>query len=165
MPHKREGSKPALVRHLFSLREDSAGSDGGGWLAWDLFPAINGFSRIRWYVKSLFRHFLPARESLSQPWWSEKTCFGTFFHRPEVYVKYDGLKKASFPRLLHRRKGFFSPDGQTGQVDSIDQEILSAWMERKARRESWKVEVSILAAFQSHLMPGFTLREGRISME
>ena len=30
-------------------------------------------------------------------------------------------------------------------MDSIDQEILSAWMERKAWRESRRAEVSILA--------------------
>jgi hypothetical protein len=37
-------------------------------------------------------------------------------------------------------------------VDSIDQEILSAWMERKAWRESRKAVVSILSEFISASM-------------
>ncbi len=54
--------------------------------------------------------------------------------------------------MFHRQKAFFSLDGQTGQVDSIDQEILSAWMERKAWRESRKAVVSILAEIISASM-------------
>ena len=54
--------------------------------------------------------------------------------------------------MLHRQKTFFSTAGQTGQVDSIDQEILSAWMERKAWRESRRAEVSILAEIISASM-------------
>ena len=108
-------------------------------------------------------HCLSASAESDGVW---KTSSATFLHRPEAYLHPDGLKnlvpahfsisqkpnsnlmdwdKASFPRLLHRQKAFFSLDGQTGQVDSIDQEILSAWMERKVWRESRRAAISILA--------------------
>ena len=108
-------------------------------------------------------HCLSASAESDGVW---KASSATFFQRVETYLYPDGMKnqalahfsnsqklnsnlmdwdKASFPRLLHRQKAFFSTAGQTGQVDSIDQEILSTKMERKAGRESRKAAVSILA--------------------
>ena len=115
-------------------------------------------------------HCLSASAESDGVW---KASSATFFHRPEAYLHPDGLKnlapahfsisqkfnsnlmdwvKASFPRLLHRWRAFHSLAGQIGQVDSIDQEILSAWMEWKAWGVAWRAVVSILAEIISASM-------------
>ena len=127
-----------------------------------LWPVVksDGTWKLVWHNSSIHIRIVVISDGV----W--KAGSATFFHRQEAYLYPDGMKnlvpahfsisqklspnlmdwnKASFPRLLHRGRAFHSLAGQTGQVDSIDQEILLAWMERKAWRESRRAVVSILA--------------------
>ena len=104
------------------------------------FPSTFAFNRIRWCMKSLFWHFFPSPGGLSQTRWIKKSCSGTFFHRPEVYIKADGLGKSFFskfypspkgvfhPRWLYRASGFHRPRNSLS-VDGA-----------KGRDHVWKVE-------------------------
>ena len=94
-------------------------------------PAFKRLVNIRCIGKTMFRHILPSRGGILQTqWieklvpahlpscggmlqtqWIEKACFGTFFHRPEVYIKCNGINNASFLRRLHRWSTFLSTAG------------------------------------------------------
>ena len=83
------------------------------WACWCrrglVFPSTFGFGQIRWCMKSLLWHFLPSPGGLSQTRWNGKACSGTFFHRPVVYLKPDGLGKSFFSKIHPSPKGIFQP--------------------------------------------------------
>ena len=109
-------------------------------LLWQFLPSHGSLYQSRWCMKSLLWQFLPSHEGLSQPRCIEKSCSGTFFHRPVVYLKPDGLGKSFFskihpspkgifqPRWLNRASGFHRPRNSLS-VDGT-----------KSRDQVWKVE-------------------------